>query len=246
VLLDGGAVAGSEASTPLADATTDAPIEDGLGVDVSAADVSIVDAPPLDGRAVDGPTSDGSPGDAVRTDSGVTDATMTDAAVADAALADVVTTDAGGADAPPQEAGNFTDAGVLGPCVAVGTSSGVACGGSTCPSGDVCCVTQPSAGSPTFACSAAASCNTSATGPTTYSALACRNVGDCTAGNVCCLVPSQTVGTSYTTVCRSSCQSFVQVQACQNSCECPMPTTCDVATSPCNALSLGTCGGTCI
>jgi hypothetical protein len=246
VLLDGGAVAGSEASTPLADATTDAPIEDGLGVDVSAADVSIVDAPPLDGRAVDGPTSDGSPGDAARTDSGVTDATMTDAAVADAALADVVTTDAGGADAPPQEAGNFTDAGVLGPCVAVGTSSGVACGGSTCPSGDVCCVTQPSAGSPTFACSAAASCNTSATGPTTYSALACRNVGDCTAGNVCCLVPSQTVGTSYTTVCRSSCQSFVQVQACQNSCECPMPTTCDVATSPCNALSLGTCGGTCI
>jgi hypothetical protein len=245
VLLDGGAVAGSDASPPFDGPASDVPIADAPGVDVPAVDAPVVDARLLDGLAADGSMPDGPLVDAARADSAATDATMTDGAVVDAAVMDAAATDAVAVDAPPQETGSPTDAGVLGKCVGVGTSTGVACGGSTCPSGDVCCVTQPSTGSPTFACSALASCNTSATGPTTYSALACRNIGDCAAGNVCCLVPSQTVGTSYTTVCRTSCQSFVSVQACQNSCECPT-LTCDVATSPCNALSLGTCGGTCI
>jgi hypothetical protein len=226
-LLDGGMGTGSPDGGFSSDGIAgDGPQEDDSGF-------------PLDGPSADAPASDAAHTDATTIDARA-DATEGDSTVVDAPGGGGP--DGSKSDASSQEASTPPDASVLGSCVAAGTSSGVACDGATCASGEVCCVAEPTAGSPTYSCTAPAACDTSATGSTVYSALACRDVGDCAAGNICCLIPSQTVGTSFTTACRTACQSFSAVQACRNSCECT-GIACDVA-SPC-PLAVGTCGGSC-
>ena len=226
-LLDGGMGAAAPDGSP----STEANASDGLPGDASELDSPL-------GPIADGP-SDGARADATTMDARV-EAGEGDSSVADANPGP----DGAQADAPSQEASPSPDASVLGSCVGVGTSTGVTCGGAICASGEVCCIAEPAAGSPTSSCTAPAACDTGSTGSTSYSALACRDVGDCTAGNVCCLVPSTVVGNSYTTACKPACQNFTTVQACRNTCECTGTVQCDVATA-CSALSIGTCGGTC-
>jgi hypothetical protein len=221
-----------------------APSSDAIANDASGEDDSGFDSSlDLDGPlALDGARADSTTPDA-HADAGEADSTIADARPG---------TDAPGPDGAPidassQEAATPSDASVLGSCVTAGTSAGVTCGSVTCSSGEVCCVAQPAAGSATSSCTSSAACNTSATGSTEYSSLACRDVGDCPVGNVCCLLPGQAVGNGYTTACRTSSacpNTFTTVQACRNLCECPS-IACDLPPSPCLALAIGTCGGKC-
>jgi hypothetical protein len=228
-LLDGGAGTGGP----------DAVASDGQPEDDSGADSPI----DLDGPAVDAPAADGAREDATTTDARAEG----DSAIVDAHPgADAPGQDASPPDAPSQETSAPVDASILGSCVAAGTSAGVTCGSATCAKGDVCCVAQPAAGSPTYACTAPAGCDTSATGGTEYSSLGCRDVGDCAEGNVCCLVAPVGVGNGFTTTCKTTCvDTFSMVQACRNTCECGGSVVCDVASPTCAPLSIGTCGGTC-
>jgi hypothetical protein len=236
----------------VADASDDSPMSDATSGDATAEDAPVVDAAidghpggdgaldaASDGTPVDGPVIDVAMSDVVSTDGTATDSSLADAAGPDA------TADA--ADATSQE-GSAGDGSVLGSCVDAGSSTGVTCVGATCPSGQVCCIGLTN-GSPTSSsCMPSAQCATGVAGSTTYSALSCRDVGGCAAGTVCCLVPS-TGGAGYTTGCQASCPTtFNTLEVCKNSCECPTA-TCKVPTalgSPCSALSLATCGGSCI
>jgi hypothetical protein len=241
-LLEGGGIeAGLEDAAPLSDgAESD---EQQADAPATVFDGQTTDAPLSDGASSGGRMLDAAPPDAAMRDATVADAPGTDSALADAPGPDAPGPDSSQLDAASQDASGPGDASILGSCVGAGTSAGVTCGSATCAHGDVCCVAQPMAGSPTYSCTSPALCDTSATGQTAYSALACREVGDCTAGNVCCLVASTTVGNSYTTTCKASCQNFSEVQACTNSCECTGP-VCTVAPQ-CSWLSIATCGGAC-
>jgi len=241
-LLEGGGIeAGLEdAAAPSDGAESDEEHADALA---TVFDGQTTDAPLSDGASSGGRMLDAAPPDAAMRDATVADAPGTDSALADAPGPDAPGPDSSQLDAASQDASGPSDASILGSCVDAGTSAGVTCGSATCAHGDVCCVAQPMAGSPTYSCTAPASCDTSATGETAYSALACRDVGDCTAGDVCCLVASTTVGNSYTTTCKASCQNFSEVQACTNSCECTGP-VCTVAPQ-CSGLAIATCGGAC-
>jgi len=233
--------------------------EDSLSPEATPGDATGTDAPeldaPIDGP-VDSPGMDAPQRDAPITDVGSMDVVMSEAAPKDATGIDSTVPDASGADAPVEAAQEASipdssgsgDGSILGGCPAPNSSAGVTCGGATCASGDVCCVGVPSAGSPTYACTTPGSCDTSATGSTTYSALACRNLGDCTAGTVCCLVGG-TVGGSFTTSCQATCSNFTRSTTCRNLCECnsvPCTVPSGAAGIECEPLGIATCGGTCL
>jgi hypothetical protein len=203
-------------------------------------DVSTVDAFSADGPA-DVSTEDVSIADA---SSGSAADAAPDVSIVDAA-ADVSSgaqSDASEASVPPAEGGIPSDASPLGSCVEAGTSSGVECAGSRCSGDQVCCVTfYPSGGQTSEACTTLAMCDYNATGTATYSALACRDVGDCAAGNVCCATSSLT-GNGSIAQCASSCPniSFRQTTACENACECPADAKyCNADT--CFGYSIGLC-----
>lgn len=230
------------------DATSmDAPPEMGEP-DVSMVDVSTVDAFSADGPADVG-TEDVSIADA--SSESAADAAP-DVSVKDAA-ADV-TQDAssgGGSDAseasiPPSDGGIPGDGSPLGICLLdAGMSSGVACAGSRCTSDQVCCVAfNPTIGQISESCTALDSCDYNASGNPTYSALACRDVGDCGPGTVCCATSSLT-GDGSIARCLSSCPvtPLQQTIACQNGCECPAAEPhCNATT--CFGYSIGLCGAT--
>jgi hypothetical protein len=217
----------------LLDGGLDAPMSGPLP-DAAPGMDSTPDAPsPFDSSAADAPP----PGEA-----GLADAPHADAA--DAAN----TPDAGDASAPT-DAPVVADANPLGSCVAAGSSTGVTCGGASCSSSQVCCVAQPQGGTATSYCSTLAACDPNASSGTMYSALACRNRGDCASG-VCCFVPSTVAGGGASASCMASCPgTFSQVQVCRNACECGGTTACGVPTggsaTKCSPLSIATCGGYC-
>ncbi len=128
-----------------------------------------------------------------------------------------------------------------GSCVGAGTSAGVACAGGTCTGGNVCCI-EVSGGTVTESCTAAAACNTNSTSPV-YSSFACRNVGDCPSGKVCCSLAGATVGSSLTNTCQTTCPStFRQKQPCVNTCECGAGSCTSIT---CSSIPMDTCGGFC-
>ncbi|MGH7440972.1 MAG: hypothetical protein ACRENE_35310, partial [Polyangiaceae bacterium] len=122
-------------------------------------------------------------------------------------------------DGPPPVDGG----GVVGTtCIAPGSPTGVACNGSTCAPGEVCCAdwnrVSPSA---TESCKASSACPpTSGTGGDIVMSLACRNQGDCPTGHVCC----GGVANAYASTCVPSgtCPVMItgQRSLCHSSCEC--------------------------
>lgn len=134
----------------------------------------------------------------------------------------------------------------LGACVTDGTYTGVACSGGRCAPGQVCCAAwYPTVGGPSGttveSCTTPSACDVNTTGSPIYSALGCRNVGDCSSG-VCCVTPSS-VTSGFTATCASSCTSGVSRRsACQNTCECAAGTC---AVNYCGGFSIGLCGGPC-
>src|SRR5580700_5484378 len=240
------AVSTSDASSSGDD---DAPEQSGYDATTAMADGPQVDGPsivvPEEASPMDAPATDGPP------DVGLQDALIEDApreadedaapeaSIRDAA-ADVapVESDASDASPPPTDGG-------LASGIDAGPSSGVECAGSRCTGGEVCCVALDPGVQTTETCMALTSCDYNGSGSTTYSALGCRNVGDCAPGKVCCASASST-GSGSISQCLTSCPyiSIKQTTACQNSCECPS------AQPQCNAEScalgytIGLCGAT--
>jgi hypothetical protein len=173
--------------------------------------------PPLEGGL---PPADG-PGEISPTDSAGPDATLPDSTVTVEAGMDATSSDAVGMDAAPAEASGPDDASVLGSCVEAGSSSGVACAGSTCMSGHICCITTPaSGGAATEMCTLPAACDVDAGGSARHTSFACRNAGDCPAATTCCIAAT---GFGYATSCvpPTSCPvSLSGRPACRNACEC--------------------------
>jgi hypothetical protein len=187
------------------------------------------------------------------------DASMSDVATADQQLRDVApewssaetstdaTMDAVADVGQVSDGGPPSDASPLGACVSAGTSNGLQCGGTTCEPGLVCCVAfyPTGAGQTTETCTTLSACNYNAASATiVYSALACRNVGDCPAGSVCC-GSSSTMGAGSLVQCATTCPYSgvgMRTTVCKNSCEC-------AAAAPyCNAkqcmgYTVGLCGG---
>ncbi len=221
------------------DAASDGRLADGL--DSTVVGMS-VDATLVDSSAMDAPSVVDAPGHEA---SSFVDASSTP----EDAPADVTSPpgpdaslDASSSiDAGTQDALAPSDAGVLGTCPGVGTSStGVSCGGGTCAKGQVCCVALPTSGPVTETCTSAGACNIGSTGSPVYSSYACMNEGDCpSATPVCCL--TSPVGTSYASTCAASCgPGFGYKTLCRNSCECSS-LTCGQLT--CGGQPIGGCGG---
>jgi len=244
-------VATSDASSSADDTAPGAGDETTVG---NAIDATLMDSSPEMGQpdvsTVDAPSADG-PADVSTDDVSIADASSdstADVSVKDAAV-DVSSgggSDASEASAPPSDGAIPGDGSPLGNCVDAGTSGGgVACDGAPggrCAAGQVCCVAfNTSGGQVTQTCEALGSCDYNAIGNPTYSALACRDIGDCGPGTVCCATSSST-GSGSIAQCLSSCPvtTYKQTLACQNSCECPMAEPhCDAVI--CFGYSIGVC-----
>lgn len=260
-------------ATPGEDAGADHEVVDSItadqGPDVSSIDATQdvpVDTAPVEGAppeppGPDAPSSDGpsmdvtvdAPADVAAEGPGPgMDATADDAtpdAPADSSdgsskdvIPDVIEASTPDSTTPDASAG---DGGLLGSCVAAGTSPGVACNGGICPSGDVCCVNHDPIGMTTFeSCTAPSGCTAGINGlGHQISSFACRNRGDCATGQVCCANPASSAGLNI--VCTGSCaQTFTQFPACSNTCECSAG-MCKVALGGCYGEPIATCGGAC-
>jgi hypothetical protein len=260
-LLEAGPPAGASDAESAADVVvSEVSAGDVTSMDATRGDSAPLDSSPsgpppedatLDARSLDAPSSDATATDGPSPDAPALDAAI-DAPAPDASLdapsADAAPQESGPpveASMPPQDASGPGDGSPLGSCVDAGTSGGVGCGGQTCASGEVCCVGVPSSGPTTYMCTNTAGCDTTTSGGTTYSSLACRNIGDCPSGEVCCVSAPGAVGDGYSTVCTASCpNSFNKAQSCRSTCECAT-STCELAQAGCAALDLATCGGTC-
>jgi hypothetical protein len=236
--------AGPDATSDMSDAPAvdDASAMDGPSV-VGSEESSTMDAPAIDGPPdvglQDAPSED-APQESAQ--DAAPEASIHDAA-GDVAAGE---SDASDASPPPSDGGIPGDGSPLGTCVVAGSSSGVECAGGRCTAGDVCCVTfYPGGGTTTEACAALSACDYNSTsGSTIYSALACRNVGDCPSGKVCCDSAS-TAGSGNIAQCATSCPYIAvkQATACTNNCECGSSTPqCNAAS--CLGYTIGLCGST--
>ncbi len=209
-------VEGAPPDAPIMDVTVDVPVDVGTGPGMDATPDVGIDAPK------DVSSSD------------VVEASVPETSIPDTSTPDTST--------PDSSAG---DGGLLGSCVGAGTEPGVQCGTTTCSSGQVCCVDHDPIGMTTFpTCTAPGSCTAGLNGlGHQISSIACLTRGNCASGQVCCANPAPSAGLSI--VCQTSCnQTFTQMPACSNTCECSSG-TCKVALGGCFGAAIATCGGAC-
>jgi hypothetical protein len=192
--------------------------------DVTTADTTVQDAPAdVPPEVIPEASSVDAPAETSTTD-GSLDATV-DASVDAPAEAPVDAQAEVSVDAPAdvQDTGTTSSTGyesdaspLVGTCPVPGSSSGVACGGGVCGSGQACCVTVPMFSPPVESCMSLAACQSSPITP--YTALFCRNGTDCPSGQVCCFTAA---GSGETATCSTTCTTTITTKAlCDNSCEC--------------------------